>query len=861
MILDESKIVDYEVAVGGEDLGSGEVSIDVSNMGLFYEMMSKSIYSNPIGSIVRELVSNGFDAHAEAIKEGRNPEGKVYPVVVKGFYEELDYYISFQDFGIGMNEERFKDVYLKYLSSTKRQSNDYMGCFGLGSKSPFSYSDAFYVLTRYDGTEYYYVMSKGQNAKPNWDLLYKKTTTEPNGTTIKLQIEGGKYSIDWYKFNAEIVSQLRYFDDVYVEDFAVENEYRILEYKTFKFRKDTEEQEMHIALGKVTYPIDWKTLKRPALNIPVGVKFSIGELMITSNREAIRYNDELAAFINKRIDECLEELKSLTKEASYDTIEDLRIAQLALVNGKFITLEDGIKVKVYPGNYGMDVKHEYIRYPFDLPDPKYTPFLGTPLEVPKNPFFGFRCVGFVGNTGYTSVKSEGENRRTPLPHSYNDVYAAMSNFVAFRTNDFKINKLKIAYFGTLPMVTRGFNTVIIAENKAISYGAYLKNIGLKEVVKSPYTKKLQTLPYIQDGINKLKLVKLYKKVMLKEVIKRSESYDRFQVPEVFATAYKETQKAKRVAPSEEEVLAVNISEVISGYTAKTARPLSIFKRKTVIYGANRDEGLLTAVYRLIQGRTSLKTHFNKRSNMYSTPFNVIMLNNTDLKKMEGENKIYVDKFVKHRAFIEQATAYYLIERYKELNLNWAKDYIPALDTWFSKLQSFMLKCIPNNHFTQATTQNKFVIQMMELFEKEGLFLKEYLDIMDALEAISEDLESIMLIASKANTIKRRREVASFILKKGYKVNPMYTMQLTEAEIYWINAHVKYGKKTKRTYGARELEEEQIYEASLIELTREVYEARNNKYSLYTGFTWHTNFPTFGTNKSVKISMLSLMMNP
>ena len=38
--------------------------IDTSQMGLLYQILSQ--YSNPIGSMIRELVTNAFDSHIEA---------------------------------------------------------------------------------------------------------------------------------------------------------------------------------------------------------------------------------------------------------------------------------------------------------------------------------------------------------------------------------------------------------------------------------------------------------------------------------------------------------------------------------------------------------------------------------------------------------------------------------------------------------------------------------------------------------------------------------------------------------------------------------------------------------------------------
>lgn len=846
MKLNTEEIKDYEVEEGGESLGSGEVSIDTANMGLFYEMMSKSIYKDPHGSIVRELVSNCFDAHVEI--------GVTKPVVIKGGYEELDYYISFQDFGVGISEQRFHDVYLKYLSSSKRHSNEMMGAFGLGSKSPFSYTQMFYILTRHEGIEYYYVMSKGQNAKPNWDLLYKKSTEEPSGTIIKFQVEGAKGSGDWQNFREAIVDQLRYFDDVYTDDFSLDNEYKILDYKTFKFRVGTEHRKMHISLGKVTYPIDWEMLKRPEINIPVGVKFDIGELMITPNRESIRYNDELILFINKRIDECLLELKSLTKESTYD---DLRLLVEANKNNKdkFIRLEDDVELLIYEGSYGYDKKNNPIRYPFSIPKPQFKPFIGTPIEVPsENPFFLFRPIMYQAFGVWTTVNEESRNNRG-LPHKYNDLFYTLTSngfTTGYRTSSFKINKLKLAYIKSLSN-----SKVIFTKNKSIGIRTYLSKLGLNGAAKPPFGRKLLLgEPFINEQWNKTKLVKLYKRVMTNEIIKITESYDTLIIPSYFEEKYRADTRIKRVA-NDGEILYLDIDK----YTAeggsketKTNIKLKELNKGMIIYGSNKQKSELVAIQKIINPRKSLNNprHFNSGTKAlvkHAETFRVIMLNNIDLPKMEGENHTSLEKFLKHRVFIEQATAYYIYQKHEALSLGWAIDYVPAIKKWLLKLNKFMVDSIGYDRQKYSTMDNKFVLQFIEIALQEGLLIKEYIDIVDVLTLIDEDLQLLSSVSSKVETIEDEREIASYLVRKGYKVDPIYITKFTNEELDYINAYVKYPRD--RYAGKVE------HRNSLKELMKEAYEARNKNYSLYTPFTWHTNFPTFGTNKSAKISMLSL----
>ena len=106
-----------EVAVLG-DVQKFKVGIDERNINHIVTILSSNLYSNPMESFLRETVSNAVDSHIEA--------GTNEPIIIKHSYEG----ISIRDFGTGISPERFKEIYLNIGSSTKRESNDYIGSFG-----------------------------------------------------------------------------------------------------------------------------------------------------------------------------------------------------------------------------------------------------------------------------------------------------------------------------------------------------------------------------------------------------------------------------------------------------------------------------------------------------------------------------------------------------------------------------------------------------------------------------------------------------------------------------------------------------------------------------------------------------------
>ena len=258
-------------------------SIRAEDLGMALDAVSKNLYSNPIGSFVRELVSNGVDANrannsAELVKVNIYKEGNTW-------------YFQVKDEGKGMTPEHFTNVYMRWFNSDKRDNNEDIGGFGIGSKSPLSYKETYELTTIADGYEYEYIVVR-QSPAPTATLLVERPTNKKSGTTVRIEID----EKDLWKLHDECRKQLIYFNNVYVinEAYYYENNFQIIEADLFKVRPDSFPfgNEMHIVLGQVAYPINWNFLGISPIYIPVGLKFNIGELPVTLSREEINYSDD-----------------------------------------------------------------------------------------------------------------------------------------------------------------------------------------------------------------------------------------------------------------------------------------------------------------------------------------------------------------------------------------------------------------------------------------------------------------------------------------------------------------------------------------------------------------------------------------
>ena len=258
-------------------------SIRAEDLGMALDAVSKNLYSNPIGSFVRELVSNGVDANR------RNNSAELVKVNI--YKEGNTWYFQVKDEGKGMTPEHFTNVYMRWFNSDKRDNNEDIGGWGIGSKSPLSYKESYEVTTVADGYEYEYIIVR-QNPAPTATLLVERPTNKKSGTTVRIEID----EKDLFKLHQECKKQLIYFNNVYVinEEYYYENDFQIIEADLFKVRTDSfpHGNEMHIVLGQVSYPINWNFLGVSPIYIPVGLKFNIGELPVTLSREEINYSDD-----------------------------------------------------------------------------------------------------------------------------------------------------------------------------------------------------------------------------------------------------------------------------------------------------------------------------------------------------------------------------------------------------------------------------------------------------------------------------------------------------------------------------------------------------------------------------------------
>lgn len=149
--------------------------------GKLFKTLFGNLYSDPIRAVIRELSTNAWEIHKQLGKEN-------VPFLVK-LPSWLDANFIIRDYGSGLSEEQVDGLYTTAFDSTKDNSNDLGGAFGLGSKCPFAYTNNFIVTSYYNGFKYTYFFVMDEEGLPSQSLASKVITQEPNGLEITIAVK------------------------------------------------------------------------------------------------------------------------------------------------------------------------------------------------------------------------------------------------------------------------------------------------------------------------------------------------------------------------------------------------------------------------------------------------------------------------------------------------------------------------------------------------------------------------------------------------------------------------------------------------------------------------------------------------
>jgi hypothetical protein len=366
---------------------------------LVFDILQSTQYSTPIPSTVRELVTNACDAQREK---------EIAIEILTGVKQASDYYItrdgeqysdsnfdpsyysisnldivrnhieityqhndgigycdklSIKDYGVGIGAKRLEGI-LELGYSTKRNTSQNFGAFGLGAKVALSTGVDFYTIeTVYNGKRFKancfnyktdfiipkFNLTTGQ-INPSITLsdgstVYYEDTTDLNWTEVSFGVKSHNSA----RFNEAIEEQLNYLDNVrfYVEMNGHKMEQKIkseIIYNSKHLIVSTNNylRKPHIVIVKeegaetgINYGyVDFRELEMQDLYGPVGLKCPVKQsyideegqeviiqdgVEVTPSREKVIWSDSTKAFIQKLIDAAADEVTELVEKELLET--------------------------------------------------------------------------------------------------------------------------------------------------------------------------------------------------------------------------------------------------------------------------------------------------------------------------------------------------------------------------------------------------------------------------------------------------------------------------------------------------------------------------------------------------------------
>lgn len=280
--------------------------------GTAFKILIDGLYSDKPRAIIRELWTNAFDSHVAAGKADQPFDCKLPTALDPVFYVK--------DYGVSMTEAEILGLYKTIFDSSKTDTNDQVGCLGLGSKSPFAYTASFTVTACRDGMKRTYSAFIGDDGVPR----IAKFGEEPSGDATGFEVSFPVKTTDCRDFERAarkvargfntkpIIMPEDTFDSMEDPEIAFEGEgWKIYELDSDRYSGSrygsNRNKQAYAKQGCVLYPIDPDAIPdlddgcKALCETRVVVDFPIGDLEVAASREALAYTEHTCKNLKKRL--------------------------------------------------------------------------------------------------------------------------------------------------------------------------------------------------------------------------------------------------------------------------------------------------------------------------------------------------------------------------------------------------------------------------------------------------------------------------------------------------------------------------------------------------------------------------------
>jgi len=377
----------------------------ISQTSKMFRILSDSLYSDKIQAVIRELSTNAYDSHVAC--GNKNPFKVTLPTAANPSF-------TVRDYGTGLSKEDMESLYTTYGASNKNHSNDFVGCLGLGSKSPFAYTKSFSASSYYQGMKYTYIAALDESGVPTLSLFNTCETDEPNGLEISFAVK----QYDFNEFSNKAIRVFHYFKmkpiieggvNPSLKDHVYSNKNIIISgdgWRVCRLSNDTNkfpnvyhhiDSGVIALMGNIAYPVvvsqligeqkaeqsdhiqkwnrafgkadinNWKNFVSEILNqnLYLELDFGIGEVEVDASREGLQYTKDVIKALRNKTQEIYMEMKEEFSKKIADAKTKVEAIQtyytmndLAGGWGVGATWTDS-KGKVHDINTGNDLEYKF----------------------------------------------------------------------------------------------------------------------------------------------------------------------------------------------------------------------------------------------------------------------------------------------------------------------------------------------------------------------------------------------------------------------------------------------------------------------------------------------------------------------
>ena len=328
MIIDKNK----KTIVQSHDFESVNCTIDAEDM-RYVASLLRNNYSNTQLAVIREISANALDANIEANSNRR---------IEVTLPTSMNNVFAVRDFGGGLSQEDVFGLYSKYGKSTKRESNNYIGAFGIGKFAPLSYGDNFTCVSYHGGKKIAYNIFVNEDDDTKIVKLNEEASSEPTGLSIEVAISGEDIS----SFREKAKEFFEFFSKeempkfIGAEDNFIKNREKILESESDKWFLLSEQDQYHYnshshaVMGRVAYPIDRSSVQvNNYCNDPDKVavienllsqnnfyiRLPLGAVKLHHSRESLEYNKSTQKVLVEALSDACDEIQEIAKNKLSDS--------------------------------------------------------------------------------------------------------------------------------------------------------------------------------------------------------------------------------------------------------------------------------------------------------------------------------------------------------------------------------------------------------------------------------------------------------------------------------------------------------------------------------------------------------------